>query len=110
MERVTWGVVNTGAQQQVTINMLMKARQSSITRSMLTADDLDKSVKVNRQTKNADLMWIQESSSPAVLIYCQRNGRTACPFGQTCVLSLATRSFLNETAEHLGHIPGDTVS
>lgn len=63
--------------------MLMKIRQSSVTRSMLTADDLDKSVEVNRQTKNADLMWIQESSSPAVLIYCQRNGRTACPFGQT---------------------------
>lgn len=83
MGRVTWGVVNTGMQQQVMINMLKKIRQSSIVRSLLTADDLDNSVKMNRQTTNADLMWIQESSSPAVLIYCQRNGSSACPFGQT---------------------------
>lgn len=51
MERVTWGVVNAGHQQKVMINMLMKIRQSSVIRPMLTADDLDNSVNVNRQTK-----------------------------------------------------------
>lgn len=56
--------------------------QSSVKRSMLKADDLSNSIKTNRQTKNPDLLWIQESSSQTVLFNCQRNGRPACLLGK----------------------------
>lgn len=69
------------AQQQVMTNRLIKLRQSAFMRPMLKADDLYNSVKRNRQTKNANLLWVHKSSFQTVLSICQRNGWTVCPLG-----------------------------
>lgn len=92
--------------------MLTKIRQSSVIRSMLKADDLYNSVKMKRRKKkNADLLWIQESSSQTGLFNCQRTGRTPCPLGKPCVLSPATRVLIRMKQQSFqGHIPGDIAS
>lgn len=71
------------------------------------------SVKTSRQTnqkKNADLLWIQESSSHTILFNRQRNGRNTRPLNKPCVLSPATRALIRKKQHSVqGHNPCDTA-
>lgn len=111
MGRVTWGVVNTGTQQQVMINMLKKIRQSSVVRSLLNSwwpwqfseneqannkcwSDVDPRIKLS-----SSLNLLSEKWEFCVSIWANHT-----------YYLLQPGAFWMKQQSVWGHIPGDTVS
>ena len=111
MGRVTWGVVNTGTQQQVMINMLKKIRQSSVVRSLLNSwwpwqfseneqannkcwSDVDPRIKLS-----SSLNLLSEKWEFCVSIWANHT-----------YYLLQPGAFWMKQQSVWGHFPGDTVS
>lgn len=73
-----------------------EAQAVAFMRPRLKVDELYNSVKRNRQTKNADILWVQESSFQTVLFNSQKNGWTACPLAYFVSIIFYSQSLVIE--------------